>query len=105
MIVVGSLPRVREKPKLVEEEQIESRITPACAGKTLGIRCTSYPSLDHSRVCGKNVIWIIQCEYVMGSLPRVREKLWNAIMSVINTGITPACAGKTKSLVNFIEHG
>ena len=54
MIVVGSLPRVREKPKLVEEEQIESRITPACAGKTVRLFSFSEILRDHSRVCGKN---------------------------------------------------
>ena len=96
MIVVGSLPRVREKPKLVEEEQIESRITPACAGKTVGIRCTSNPAWDHSRVCGKNVIWINQSEDVMGSLPRVREKLDKNLWVVMYSRITPACAGKTR---------
>ena len=74
MIVVGSLPRVREKPKLVEEEQIESRITPACAGKTVGIRCTSNPAWDHSRVCGKNDILAGLTIAGTGSLPRVREK-------------------------------
>jgi len=52
----GSPPRVREELGLYAEEEAQTRITPACAGRTHAIK--KYPDIkkDHPRVCGKNIL-------------------------------------------------
>ena len=93
---VGTPPRVREKLGYVDGEDFNSRITPACAGKTLGPLGRENNVRDHPRVCGKNHTKIQLGSYGSGSPPRVREKLVNKRYSMYEPGITPACAGKTK---------
>ena len=96
-VVTGSPPRVREKRIDTIVDKTLYRITPACAGKT-HLNCILYCIvLDHPRVCGKNLKKTGLTSGTMGSPPRVREKLWNAIGCVSRYGITPACAGKTIS--------
>ena len=54
-VMIGSPPRVREKPRFLYKSGRNTRITPACAGKT---SMQMYPSTftqDHPRVCGKNL--------------------------------------------------
>ena len=53
---LGSPPHVRERHQ--EERCIlkETRITPACAGKTFSRRLQALCVLDHPRMCGKDVI-------------------------------------------------
>ena len=71
----GSPPRVREKRHVDNRDSVLSRITPACAGKTL---------LANSDI-----------DIELGSPPRVREKLVVKNMLTVWHRITPACAGKT----------
>ena len=71
----GSPPRVREK----------------LADTTLMSSC----AWDHPRVCGKNLTMNIKAMWLLGSPPRVREKLSCVFSCLRQTGITPACAGKT----------
>ena len=72
--LVGSPPRVREKHNGQAGGEWSSRITPACAGKTLIHNILQCFQWDHPRVCGKNLNHVLNLELVMGSPPRVREK-------------------------------
>ena len=91
----GSPPRVREKLHGEIKQAVNSRITPACAGKTYYKLHAQHPSQDHPRVCGKNSTSVAQATLSVGSPPRVREKLGTAQAEANYFGITPACAGKT----------
>ena len=74
----GSPPHVREKLISSNSSSRNTRITPACAGKTQTE--TSLPCLirDHPRVCGKNYC-LLRLHYCFtGSPPRVREKLYTS---------------------------
>ena len=70
----GSPPRVREKLGRSVSEIVDSRITPACAGKTVSDNAFCGVSEDHPRVCGKNVSSLMFGYQRPGSPPRVREK-------------------------------
>ena len=93
--ILGSPPRVREKPNIKLIAEYSGGITPACAGKTYSMRTCKRLSRDHPRVCGKNDNKVIDTEKVLGSPPRVREKRLVAVIDRLKTRITPACAGKT----------
>ena len=71
----GSPPRVRGKLRCSRRLRVLSRITPACAGKTI------------CRTRSDVVLW--------GSPPRVRGKLARGFAILMPFRITPACAGKT----------
>ena len=74
-----------------------NRITPACAGKTSTKCCTTSACKDHPRVCGENRDRWGGLHEIAGSPPRVRGKQAHADAAVAIRGITPACAGKTRS--------
>ena len=92
---VGSPPRVREKLIAIETIIFFFRITPASAGKT-GLQLLQRSRCqDHPRECGKNKTEEPVHVAIMGSPPRVREKLDTAVLWNRQYGITPASAGKT----------
>ena len=93
--VLGSPPRVREKPQSIESKVSSFGITPACAGKTRTQSQSVQGLLDHPRVCGKNQAAPGLAQLAPGSPPRVREKRQESRCIVCQRGITPACAGKT----------
>ena len=72
---LGSPPRVREKLKGSEYDEVMSRITPASAGKTKSNRDLKAKERDHPRECGKNALEKLKSNQNTGSPPRVREKL------------------------------
>ena len=95
-ILIGSLPRARERPPLTPRTRRRPGITPACAGKTSGMFTRFPPASDHSRVRGKDQERLSGTLDPDGSLPRARERHSGSnSMSIINR-ITPACAGKTR---------
>ena len=94
----GSPPRVREKRFISSSRRHLSRITPACAGKTLHVLPSHLFGWDHPRVGGKNSTLSVLLKKVLGSPPRVREKLSPTLAHSIKCRITPACAGKTEIL-------
>ena len=104
----GSPPRVRGKPSIFLSIDIVSRITPACAGKTLYSHRCSAEAKDHPRVCGENLLLGFHHLCSPGSPPRVRGK--RSVRRAISgkQRITPACAGKTgiltRSLVRSQDH-
>ena len=72
-------------------------ITPADAGKT-SIRALRNSRLrDHPRGCGENQKLPKQQVMLSGSPPRMRGKLFLNFCRNLDSGITPADAGKTKS--------
>ena len=96
----GSPPRVRGKPPEQTLRGRLDRITPACAGKTYS-GCWGRASIkDHPRVCGENRLNEEILDRDGGSPPRVRGKRAFGFVEILETGITPACAGKTKRYGN-----
>ena len=92
---MGSPPRVREKRFNCFRCLWEYGITPACAGKTINNKMINFKLRDHPRVCGKNQKTANILSQLMGSPPRVREKLHFCLNNSRPFRITPACAGKT----------
>ena len=70
-------------------------LIPACAGKTTPGRDSAGRCAAHPRVCGENSGAKVVGDYTQGSSPRVRGKLGVAFTILWNTGLIPACAGKT----------
>ena len=93
----GSPPHVRGKPDGLYENHTSIRITPACAGKTCNLLVLIWGDQDHPRMCGENIDNTIAPTGTLGSPPHVRGKLALNPARHCDTGITPACAGKTPS--------
>ena len=72
-----------------------SGLIPACAGKTWTTKTPRTGGRAHPRVCGENVTAALNSSRVLGSSPRVRGKPWEEILTVLEAGLIPACAGKT----------
>ena len=96
-VIVGSPPRVRGKLPSALAHQAESRITPACAGKTSRMSQTLRERSDHPRVCGENAYQVPSYQPPIGSPPRVRGKPPCSRPPYQCHRITPACAGKTNA--------
>ncbi len=90
----GSPPRVREKVGIVVSLLYTSGITPACAGKSFIADEPNDIDEDHPRVCGKKKSFKSLLLGILGSPPRVREKVNPHHNVPCFIGITPACAGK-----------
>ena len=71
----GSPPHARGRLGCCVPQSARSRITPACAGKTLRTICNP-------------------CTH-RGSPPHARGRRLTMVLANVNDGITPACAGKT----------
>ena len=93
----GSPPRVRGKPINEGRARKVTRITPACAGKTILALLPAVIVKDHPRVCGENPVHRQALRRLLGSPPRVRGKLALLDLGEVQVRITPACAGKTRS--------
>ena len=96
--VRGSPPRVRGKRDGSLSRSAPGGITPACAGKTTAQACKDTPTRDHPRVCGENQSADCVLLAILGSPPRVRGKLAAGLKRKGYKGITPACAGKTRTM-------
>ena len=90
----GSPPRVRGKAALWRVSRPLFRITPACAGKSLGCAQGLTRAQDHPRVCGEKCQPGPRSPGWAGSPPRVRGKARSHAQLHDDAGITPACAGK-----------
>ena len=71
------------------------RITPADAGKTEPLEVQHSVPPDHPRGCGENTGFKHQRFTPQGSPPRMRGKLFLDFRRNLDSGITPADAGKT----------
>ena len=115
----GSPPRVRGKALPQSQRQRHNGITPACAGKR-SARAAIFPCSritpacagkrsrtpdafssrwNHPRVCGEKICISRHKRAFAGSPPRVRGKGAGARRGRPARGITPACAGKSKTHV------
>ena len=70
----GSPPRVRGKDAFDELFGLETRITPACAGKRHHFCGSRNDHWDHPRVCGEKAAHWVASSTSIGSPPRVRGK-------------------------------
>ena len=73
-------------------------ITPARAGKTSLKHGQKMWTWDHPRSCGKDTTCSENVEKVLGSPPLVRERLSGVLQNEDHARITPARAGKTRTL-------
>ena len=92
--LLGSPPRVRGKVQLQPGQPAALGITPAYAGKSALTPWPSRPRRDHPRVCGEKCGLPPVADSDVGSPPRVRGKAYPCIRHDLESGITPACAGK-----------
>ena len=92
---VGSSPRVRGKPELIELPRALPRLIPARAGKT-GRRAFAGPGWwAHPRACGENADELVDHDPGFGSSPRVRGKPLGGEPCLGGARLIPARAGKT----------
>ena len=70
-------------------------ITPAYAGKRSWPTSTRTPARDHPRVCGEKLQMQQSVLVAGGSPPRMRGKDLCDVICGQQSGITPACAGKS----------
>ena len=101
--VPGSPPRMRGKHSRSQLSALWRRITPADAGKTPS--CTTFAPLvqDHPRGCGENIFTAAYFYRQSGSPPRMRGKRRGRRTPALDSGITPADAGKTTACVHRIN--
>ena len=92
---LGSPPRMRGKPFIVDGSTWKVRITPADAGKTLIVSVAGHAEEDHPRGCGENQQRCSSRRTRNGSPPRMRGKPHCCIQGIALPRITPADAGKT----------
>ena len=75
--------------------RIAKRITPAWAGKSLGLAWRSPVWQDHPRVGGEKIHMLLCVPSAYGSPPRGRGKVDHLLLFGQVLGITPAWAGKS----------
>ena len=56
--------------------------------------CSGYK--DHPRMCGEKLMYAALLKYRLGSPPHVRGKAATFLRITVASGITPACAGKSR---------
>ena len=95
----GPPPRVRGKVHADCAKELRLGITPAYAGKSQYHMGLFYSSRDHPRVCGEKSRTRKCFVIFTGSPPRVRGKAGIAALPWWGSGITPACAGKSRFTV------
>ena len=93
----GSPPRARGKGGVLGVVGGRLRITPACAGKRAAPFWCLALSWDHPRVRGEKPIISENTPARRGSPPRARGKAKQLAGQRGLVGITPACAGKSRT--------
>ena len=86
---------MRGKPDDALQESLQTRITPACAGKTEMANNARENRKDHPRACGENSSSFEASRRSEGSPPRMRGKPPSLCAMSLFYRITPAHAGKT----------
>ena len=86
---------MRGKLKRQAVFKLDSRITPADAGKTRSTSPRMGFCWDHPRGCGENTLIVLLKPLTVGSPPRMRGKQGEGRYQPSLTRITPADAGKT----------
>ena len=101
----GSPPRVRELLFRAVWQDLNPRITPACAGITETLDIGIERHWDHPRVCGNYGARRLLQRHRPGSPPRVRELLHHDVLWRNIHGITAACAGITAGFAALRKDG
>ena len=92
---LGSPPLARGKLDAALFDEVQARITPACAGKTSQLFCAASLLGDHPRLRGENYKEVYEDDDGKGSPPLARGKPDLGDLRGYTERITPACAGKT----------
>ena len=95
---MGSPPRMRGKPVTKQLWPRRVGITPADAGKTTAHSVPGFTPRDHPRGCGENILLTSAFTSGLGSPPRMRGKRNRGRYYPPLRRITPADAGKTRTL-------
>ena len=95
---LGSPPRMRGKGRYFLCTMPKVGITPAYAGKSCLSTGRILPYWDHPRVCGEKPNRLLWQHWKEGSPPRMRGKEFLNLESLSQLGITPAYAGKSRSV-------
>ena len=85
---------MRGKAQRIFARLLVQGITPARAGKSRRGGAPTFGNGDHPRACGEKTKKQAEKERNPGSPPRVRGKVYRAVLLVAFVGITPARAGK-----------
>ena len=94
-IPAGSPPHARGRRVRYIFIILPTRITPACAGKTLMKLASRLKIPDHPRMRGEDLLLGLSCRAALGSPPHARGRQREMSPSYASRRITPACAGKT----------
>ena len=94
-IMLGSSPRMRGKPTVLERTLSDVGLIPAHAGKTHPGAGTGCLATAHPRACGENRGYDTVEPCTNGSSPRMRGKLATLVAARRTAGLIPAHAGKT----------
>ena len=97
---IGSPPRMRGKRLHEIRRVVRHEITPAHAGKTAYRTEIYILHWDHPRACGENFFTPLVGLDKPGSPPRMRGKPSVSLSIDIVSRITPAHAGKTRSVTS-----
>ena len=92
----GSPPHARGRHKNAQRRVRQTRITPACAGKTSTPKPPTSARRDHPRMRGEDALVELAVGRRRGSPPHARGRRTQLWRPRFCRGITPACAGKTK---------
>ena len=92
----GSPPHARGRLAKWLWQKIKDWITPACAGKTYTRSGMFSRTPDHPRMRGEDARMVFESEGGGGSPPHARGRRRGCRTRSHRTGITPACAGKTR---------
>ena len=93
----GSPPPMRGKGHAGALAHAGVGITPAYAGKRMGLTATGRGSWDHPRLCGEKTGTKYMWTLTTGSPPPMRGKVHKKETSYLCIRITPAYAGKRRS--------
>ena len=96
---LGSPPHARGRHTIPVRALEYTRITPACAGKTLVFGASHSRGPDHPRMRGEDVRSVTPSSMRGGSPPHARGRPQFPKYGEFTGRITPACAGKTRLTV------
>ena len=89
-------PLTRGRPRMLDQEALAKRNTPAYAGKTQGARHWCRPGQKHPRLRGEDVLLWTYCFSCRETPPLTRGRPFDCCSSCFLRRNTPAYAGKTR---------
>ena len=101
-VLTGSPPPMRGKDRGSWVIVLQSRITPAYAGKRNNSCSSGCLMKDHPRLCGEKFCGCLSCGLQPGSPPPMRGKAACSTPHLAGAGITPAYAGKSRGFDRLV---